>query len=297
LSALDAPLHVPEPIRQAVVAAYPELARSTFSVAGRGWHSLAVEVDGAWICKFPQGEEAEQALRREVRLLDAVRPLLTMPVPDMTIHPGPPLFSMHRTLHGQDLERPGYARLDEVARNRLAGDLARFFAELHAVPLSRMRDAGAEPVGVWETGDAALQPVWPLLPPDIRERAQRALHAYRDLAPDPLGEVYGFFDAHGWNMAFDHGAGWLNGIFDFADSGFGPLHREFVPVSLVDPDLAARSAGAYEALTGKALDRSRIFLLTATMRLSELAGAIETGERVPETRAMVVDWFAQREIG
>ncbi len=297
MSALAAPAEVPEPIRQAIVAARPEFARSTFSVAGRGWHSLAVEVDGAWICKFPQGEEAEQALRREARLLEVVRPLLTMPVPDMTIHPGPPLFSMHRTLHGRDLERPGYARLDEDARNWLAADLARFFAQLHAVPLPRMRDAGAAPIGVWETGDAALRPVWPLLPPDVREQAQRALHAYRDLALDPLGEVYGFFDAHGWNMAFDHGAGRLNGIFDFADSGFGPPHREFVPVSLVDPDLAARSVDAYEALTGKALDRSRIFLLTAAMRLSELAGAIETGARVPETRAVVVDWFTQREIG
>ena len=296
MSALAAPAHVPEPIRQAIVAARPEFARSTFSVAGRGWHSLAVDVDGAWICKFPQGEEAEQALRREAQVLHAVRPLLTMPVPDMTLHPGPPLFSMHRTLPGRDLEQSGYARLDEDARNRLAAGLALFFAELHAVPLSRMRTAGAEPIGVWETGDAALQPVWGLLPDSVRERAQRALQAYRARGADPLGEVYGFFDAHGWNMAFDHDAGRLNGVFDFADSGIGPLHREFVPVSLVDPDLAARSAGAYEALTGKVLDRSRIFALTAAMRLSELAGAIETGERVPETRAIVVDWFAQREI-
>ena len=44
------------------------------------------------------------------------------------------------------------------------------------------------------------------------------------MPPDPLGTVYGFFDGHGWNMAFDHARGRLNGIFDFGDSGFGPLH-------------------------------------------------------------------------
>ncbi len=86
----------------------------------------------------------------------------------------------------------------------------------------------------------------------------------------------------------------MRGIFDFADSGFGPPHREFVLLSLVDPQLAARTVEAYEVQTGKMLDRRLIFLLTAAMRLSELAGAIEMGDRVESSRGSVVDWFEQR---
>jgi aminoglycoside phosphotransferase (APT) family kinase protein len=211
----------------------------------------------------------------------------------MTIHEGPPLFSLHGKLPGETLDSDGYAKLDEKARRRLADDIALFLAQLHAIDPAAMRDAGALPVGWWDTEEAMLAPVWPMLPKHLREPAQAAIADYRALMPDALGEVYGFFDAHGWNMAFDHKEGRLRGIFDFADSGFGPPHREFVQISLVAPDLAARTADAYEARTGRMLDRRRIFLLAAAMRLSELAGAIETGEHVDAIRGYATDWFEQ----
>lgn len=267
-----------------------------FTVAGRGWHSLAVDVGGRFIAKFPEGSDAEEALRREASLLAAVRPRLSMAVPDMTIHEGPPLFSLHGKLPGQTLDRHGYAKLDEAARRRLAGDIALFLAELHAIDKAVMRAAGALPVDWWDIEDATLAPVWPLLPEHVRGQAQAAVVEFRALTPDPLGEAYGFFDAHGWNMAFDHEQARLMGVFDFADSGFGPPHREFVQISLIDPDLAARTADAYEAKTDRALDRRRIFLLAAAMRLSELAGAIETGEHVDFIFGLVLGWFEQRAL-
>ncbi|MBZ9865620.1 aminoglycoside phosphotransferase family protein [Mesorhizobium sp. CA15] len=282
--------------RHAIIAAHPHLAGATFAIAGRGWHSLAVEVDGRLIFKFPQGEVAEAALLREARLLGAVRPFVMTPVPDMTIHSGPPLFSMHGKLSGRTLEPADYAKLGDTARARLAEDLALFFAELHAIDSSVMRAAGAEPVGWWDMQEDTLAPIWPLLPPELRRDAEAAIKEYHELGPDPLGEVYGFFDAHGWNMAFDHDRMRLTGIFDFADSGFGPPHREFVQVSLIDPDLALRSIRAYEARTGNLLDPRRVFLLAASMRLSELAGAVETGENVPMILDFAVDWLRQQAI-
>ncbi|WP_167514696.1 phosphotransferase family protein [Mesorhizobium intechi] len=287
---------MPAECRHAIIAAYPHLAGATFAVAGRGWHSLAVEVDGRHIFKFPQGEEAETALLREARLLGAVRPLVMTPVPDMRIHSGPPLFSMHGKLPGRTLEPADYAKLDDTARARLADDLALFFADLHAIDPCVMRAAGAEQVGWWDTQQDTLATVWPLLPPELRREAEAAIKAYHEVGPDPLGEVYGFFDAHGWNMAFDHDRLHLNGIFDFADSGFGPPHREFVQVSLIDPDLALRSMRAYEARSGNALDPRRVFLLAAAMRLSELAGAVETGEDVPMILDLAVGWLRQHAI-
>lgn len=138
------PRHVPEALRQAIVAAFPDLAGADFSVAGLGWHSLAVEADGRLIFKFPQGAEAEQALLREARLMGAVRPFVTMPIPDMSIHRGPPLFSWHGKLPGRTLEQPAYASLGEKARNRLADDIATFFSQLHVIPPKVMHDAPAK---------------------------------------------------------------------------------------------------------------------------------------------------------
>ena len=98
-----------------------------------------------------------------------------------------------------------------------------------------------------------------------------ALRHLETLPPDPHGNIYGFFDGHGWNMAFNHAQGRLNGIYDFADSGFGPLHQEFIYSNFISPDLTARIISAYEMLTGRRLDRRRIAILTGFHRLSELA--------------------------
>jgi hypothetical protein len=93
-------------------------------------------------------------------------------------------------------------------------------------------------------------------------------------------------------MAFDHAAGRLNGIFDFGDSGFGPLHREFVQTSWVSPDLTERIVAEYQALTGRPLDRERIRLTTGVLRLSELGGFAGDAGRVAEGVDAVAQWAA-----
>jgi aminoglycoside phosphotransferase (APT) family kinase protein len=291
----DAPADVPPDIRAALIGAFPRFGQARLSIAGRGWHSLAIDIDDRFIAKFPQGAEAESALRREAKLLSAVRPHLTQPVPDMQlVENGPLLFSLHEKLGGEILLRSQYELLPGAARDRLAATLAQFFAELHAIDPGSVRAAGAEPVEWWDVREETLQPVWRQLSADMVGQARAALDAYR--SREWSDAVYGFFDAHGWNMAFDHTGQTLSGIFDFADSGFGPALREFVPVSLISPDLTRRTIGQYVALTGRRIETGDIYLMTAAARLSEFAGAMETGEHVGPMRDLVIDWFAQRDV-
>lgn len=291
----EAPTDVPPELMDALEETFPDIPRSRISVAGRGWHSLAIDVDGRFIAKFPQGSEAESALCREAGLLAAVRPHLTLPVPGMRlVEDGPLLFSLHEKLGGEILLGSHYELLSVTARDSLAATLARFFSELHAIDPGSMRAAGARPVEWWDVREATLQPVWRELPAETEGRARAALDAY--ISRGWPQEVYGFFDAHGWNMAFDHGRQTLNGIFDFADSGLGPAAREFVPVSLVSPDLARRTIKQYEALTGQRIETRDVYLMTAAARLSEFAGALETGEHVGPLRELVIEWFAQRDV-
>ncbi len=134
-----------------------------------------------------------------------------------------------------------------------------------------MASAGAASIKAWLPPDDILQRTWPVLSAELRTYAERTIAAWRDLPADPHGTIFGFFDGHGWNMAFDHARRRLNGLYDFGDSGFAPLHQEFIYSNLIAADLTARIVTEYEALTGRSLDRARMALLDNVWRLSELA--------------------------
>ncbi|PDT15218.1 aminoglycoside resistance protein [Rhizobium sp. J15] len=278
--------------RSLITNVFPHLTGAVFKLAAKGWDSIAVDVDDTLIFKFPRDLSAERALRKEAALLGVVRPSLSMAVPDMRIHEGPPFFSSHTKIEGEHLITEDYEALGEGDRRRLADDLARFYAELHVIEADRMHEAGAGAIQPWQSPEAVRTKALPLLPPEIRRFAQRVVSDFEILPPDPYGNIYGFFDGHGWNMAFDHGQKRLNGIYDFADSGFGPLHQEFIYSNFISPDLTARIVSAYESLTGRRLDRRRIAILTGFHRLSELAELADDPANVEQMVRSAAAWAA-----
>jgi aminoglycoside phosphotransferase (APT) family kinase protein len=267
---VDSPLD-PETLRAVIVKVFPDLSAGAFTPQTKGWDSVAIDVDDRLIFKFPRHESARAGLVREAAVLAIVHPAVTLPAPNMTLHDGPPLFSRHDKLRGGYLDPARYAELADAARDLLAQDLALFYAQIHALPVASFEAAGAGPIKPWLAPDEILQRVWPVLSEPLRTYAERTIAAWRALAPDAHGRTFGFFDGHGWNMAFDPNAQRLNGVYDFGDAGIGDLHQEFIYSNMIAPDLTARIIGRYESLTGKPLDRERIALLFEVLRLSELA--------------------------
>lgn len=257
-------------MRRAVAAAYPALADADFQMLTAGWDSVALD-GGGWIFKFPREEKAAGALVREATLLDLVRPAVTMRVPAMVIHEGPPLFSAHAKLEGEHLYAGQYERLNEAQRDALAEQMARFFAELHAMDQAPFRAAGVGGLKGWAAPEEILGRALPKLPEVLHAYVRDMVAAWQDLPADPHGTIFGYFDGHGWNMAFDHAAGRLNGIYDFGDCAFGDLQCEFIPPSWIARDLTRRIAARYGRLSRRAIDVRRVEILTAIMRLSELA--------------------------
>jgi hypothetical protein len=282
-------------LRAAITRSFPELADAQLTPIV-SWDSVAVDVDDRLIFKFPRHEAARKRLVAEASLLAIVRPAVTMPVPDLTLHAGPPLFSRHIKLKGQHLLTRQYELLPVASRQRLAADMALFYAQLHSLDAHDMEAAGAGPIKPWLQPEDILRQAWPLLPSGLRRYAERTVSAWQQLPPDPYGTTYGFFDGHGWNMAFDHTSNRLNGIYDFADSGFGPLHQEFIYSNWIAPDLTARIVAEYEALTGLALDRQRINLLSGVLRLSELAQLADDPDHAGAMVQTVANWAA-RQLG
>jgi aminoglycoside phosphotransferase (APT) family kinase protein len=281
-------------LRNTIVAAFPELRPARFTLHGAGWDSFAVDADDRLIFKFPRHAEAEARLRSEAGLLAAVRPAVSMPLPNQELHLGPPLFSRHEKLKGDHLLAAQYETLRPKARERLAADMALFFAELHAIDDRSMAEAGAGPIGSWLPPDEILRQAWPLLPHELRGYAERTIVRLQAMAADPGGKTYGYFDGHGWNMAFDHTAGRLNGLYDFGDSGFGDLHQEFMHPNWISQDLTERIVTEYETLTGRAIDRERVTLLSGVLRLSELGGSV--GDRTATVVRSVADWAAYHQV-
>ncbi|HWA17768.1 MAG TPA: aminoglycoside phosphotransferase family protein [Devosia sp.] len=279
------PDEIPRNYLAAIVGAFPELRDAPLSVLNAGWDSIAIDADDRLIFKFPRNPDAASALRREAAFLDYLSPRLALPVPRLTLIETPFLFSMHAKLSGEHLVTEQYLRLPDTARDRMAGQLAQFYAELHALPRQDLETLGAFPIMSWFDAGTIRQRALPLLEPAERQRAEAALAAWERLPPDPFGKIYGYFDGHGWNMAFDHATQTLNGVYDFADSGFGDLSQDFIYSDLIAPDLTDRIIARYARLSGRDVDPARVHLLAGIHRLTELAG--EAGN--PDTEPMMLE--------
>lgn len=280
-------------LKAIIIDHFPDLTMGRFTLLSEGWDSVAVDVDNRLIFKFPRHPRGEAALRREASVLDLVAAAVSLPVPKLTLFETPQTFSRHEKIPGGHLLPADYDDLDEVQRQALGETLGQFYAELHTITPAQAIATGILPADAWLDADAILQSALPVLPEELKAFARTAMADWRDLGPDPYGDIYGFFDGHGWNMAFDHATGRLNGIYDFADSGIGPLHREFVYSSLVSPDLTPRIISSYERHSGRILDRRRIEVLTATHWLWELAAEAHL-PHVDEMVAHLVFWHGRR---
>jgi aminoglycoside phosphotransferase (APT) family kinase protein len=273
--------------------AHPELAGLPMSILSDGWDSVAVDVDDRFILKFPRHAAGEAGLRHEAVVLGVIRPAVAMPLADLHLHELPVPHSLHHKLPGVSLLPALYHTLAEPVRDGIADRLGHFFAQLHAIDPAQFRALGVGPVEGWLDAAAIRDRALGHLPATLRPWADRAFGQWADLPPDPLGTVFGHFDAHGWNMAFDPPTQKLS-VFDFGDSGFGPVHREFVYSSLVSPDLTTRIIDAYGRHSGRQIDRERVWLLADIHRLWEIAVEADDAGSVAAMLPEVESWARQR---
>lgn len=254
--------------RAAIRAVRPDLADRPLVLHTRGWDSNAVEA-GDTIFKFPKHPAALPRLRREAKFLELIAPRVRLAVPRMKLHEAPMLFSEHKMIPGTIIETAGYDVLSDAQKQGMAETLAEFYAALHTIPVTEAIAAGAEAKPVWPPSAESLPLLRDRVPPHVLAFAVRAFAAYDALPAEE--ETFGYFDGHGWNMAFDHERGVLNGAYDFADAAIGPLSREFTYPALTSTDLMARLIRAYGALTGKQIDRRVVAIRMSVQNLSELA--------------------------
>lgn len=253
--------------RAAIASVRPDLAALPLTLHTKGWDSVAVEA-GDTIFKFPRNEIAVARLRKEARILALIRPRVPLTVPDLRLHEQPTLFSEHRMIPGGMIETPQYDVLTPDQRQAMAEKLAAFYVALHAIPIADAVAAGVDPKPGWPPADELISLAESSLPWSLHAWVRNVLVAYDSLDNSDL--IFGYFDGHGWNMAFDHQRGVLNGVYDFADAGIGPRTREFGYASLISPDLTERLVDAYAQRSGSEVALRDVTIRHAVQRIAEL---------------------------
>jgi aminoglycoside phosphotransferase len=123
----------------------------------------------------------------------------------------------------------------------------------------------------WKPTREIVADVEDLLPAHIHPYIRRTMERFDAANAEIVEVVVGHFDVHGEIMAFDAGAGRLNGLFDFADAGIADYHKEIQATCWISPDLADRIIPRYEALTGRTVDRARVALFQEAGRIVNVA--------------------------
>jgi aminoglycoside phosphotransferase (APT) family kinase protein len=135
----------PELALELVREQFPELGR-TIEPFGSGWDNTAYLVAGDLVFRFPRREFAVPFLRREVRVLPALAPLLPLPIP-VPLWAGSPTprfpwpFAGYRRIAGRTLDA---AVLSSADRRAMAPVLAEFLRTLHAIPCDGLDLPGDE---------------------------------------------------------------------------------------------------------------------------------------------------------
>jgi aminoglycoside 2''-phosphotransferase len=137
---------------------------------------LVFEINAEWMFRFPRNQTAQEALKKELKLLSRFAPLSPLPIPDYQ-YTGDG-FAGYAKIHGRHLNDELFQELSRNTREMLAEQLGRFLSALNNFPLHE-----ADEIGLgrgWDgahrkNGAAFLEKVAPLLSPSTRNKATRCM--------------------------------------------------------------------------------------------------------------------------
>jgi aminoglycoside phosphotransferase (APT) family kinase protein len=228
----------------------PDLVIHSLKLVSTGGDNLIADVNGEWIFRFPKKEVLIAALERENRLLNRIRPKITLPTPLYEYIGRNTMFVGYRKIQGVELNEALYTSLTLEERQNIAEDLAHFLNELHhcITPEEALKmgcDFYTSPMNT--INETKIH----TLPPAIKNMVLEALSFAKKNPIKPHNIVLKHNDLHGDNFCLDLNTHKINGVFDFTDAAIGDYSGEFAKLFNVHPGLVYRTAFAYIKLNGK----------------------------------------------
>ena len=224
--------------RSVVRTQFPELDPLQIERLGEGCDSVAFEVNGTWVFRFPKRADVEQQLSVETKLLRWLR-LGGSPIPVPAFgFDGRPSDEFPRHFGG-------YAKLKGIPANRLnpsgiaferlAPELGRFLSWLHGLPADEVLAAGvADERGhdvIAEVRDEVLEE-FPVLLRVIPDAPVDAWHAFFDGAlslprPGPSAFALVHNDLAAEHVLVDDTGAHVTGVIDWSDAAIGDRALDF----------------------------------------------------------------------
>lgn len=253
--------------RELLAAQFPQLALHAVQPLTYGFDNTVFVVDGTWAVRFPRRQMGADLVAKEVALLPALAPLLTLPVPvpELVGRPQgsfPWPFWGGRLLPGVELAD---ADLPEDGRDRLGADVGNFLRALHRPeladrfgaglphdPMRRATPASRGPVGRQSLDRLAARGLWA---GGCHEDAafDALLAAGAGLGPPTGPEVLVHGDLHLRHVLVD-GAGAATGVIDWGDAC---LADPVVDLSFGYCALSGSARAAFFAAYGEQPDAER----------------------------------------
>lgn len=234
-----------------------------------GWENVVLDTSDGWIVRFPRDDEV--AFERELVLLRILHDRLPAPIPKIIRTGRRTRFAVYRRLDGHELDLNAFQSADPMTRDRVAASFGRFLAAMHdALSQTEISELGVPWVDRSGGPTVAEQ-----LPQGLRSRYDRVREELRDrLAARPASPVLLHDDFHLGNLVLDAPLGKLSGVWDFSCVCTGDPSFDFRYLLGDSRELAARTASAYAARTGREVD---LGLAAAAQVLEDVSDALEEG--------------------
>lgn len=211
----------------------PELALENVSLNSEGLLNDVVIVNDELVFRFVKRDFGYKDPQEEAKLLRFLKKHITLPIP-MPFYQSPDAMA-YRLIRGETLRRDVLMRLSEDDRQAVADQLARFFKELHNVPVNEISDFELlkAPLQMnydgWVNGyERIREKVFPFLMPHTREWAIEHFESYlaeRSNFEIELKMIHG--DIPPYHIIFDEQTKRIGGVIDFGSAGLGDPAIDF----------------------------------------------------------------------
>ncbi len=261
---------------------FPELEIETVKVIGKGWHHIALEVNGTLVFRVPRGvyslDKLASSVSYETEILQRLQGKIPVAIPNpLYIAPQNAYFGYPK-IQGV-LLRDLVPRFSDEDRASLRQDWVNIAAEIHqAITVDEARALhipdfeGAEPSSAERIFDISG------IDESVLAFAEKTLKDVQSLDMSSQHYVFIHNDLQFHNMLADPSRNRISGLIDWTDVCVGPIAREFSTGEWMHGNLLEEVAALYEAKTGVKIDVDQARMWRHLEELCDYVEQVESGE-------------------
>jgi Phosphotransferase enzyme family len=243
----------------------------TFQTEIKGWDSIVVNIDNTTIAKIPRDLQSAIDIIKEHNILTIIYPYIkSLTIPQSTLITTLATFSYHPRIKGGKLGSKIYNKLPKDKQMCIAHDLAHFISELHQIPIDKFKGIESMEPYKYDISDELLSLYKGDLTNSEIALIKSIYNKYLQFEKD-ADVVFGHFDIHSANVAFDIEAGKLIGVYDFADARIDDAYKEFASISWISFDLVKNIVALYNGRNKKSIAWDRVLTEIVVSRVNYLS--------------------------